>query len=122
MATTGTFTGLGVSGAAIVATPGDAAFAITGTFVGTLLLERSILNGYAWITLATFTGPAADLLPSTQCMQFRFRCVAFTSGTVNYSITPPPPPSVSIFGSLPTTNPGAGSGLAWLNGGVVCVA
>lgn len=55
------------------------AYAITGTFVATLILEATQNNGETWTTLLTTTTTTSGTGygPGT----FRWRCTAFTSGT-----------------------------------------
>jgi hypothetical protein len=65
---------------------------ISGTFVGTVVLERSLDDGTTWIqpTLAnglvsSWTAPASqDFEVGEFGNVYRFRCTAYTSGTINY--------------------------------------
>jgi hypothetical protein len=80
-ATSGTFT----------PTPGRPINAqITGTFVGTFRIERSLDAGVTWAPMtsngtgiASFTGPASEILaaePEWGAI-YRWKCTAYTSGT-----------------------------------------
>jgi hypothetical protein len=66
-------------------------FIIAGTFVGTVILERSWDGGNTWVThgtdnwttLASFTAPVSEVgLEPEQGMLWRLRCTAYTSGTI----------------------------------------
>lgn len=65
---------------------------ISGGFVGTIVLERSLDDGVTWIqpTLASglvtsWTAPASQDFPVQEFGNlYRFRCTAWTSGTINY--------------------------------------
>lgn len=64
---------------------------ITGTFVGTVVLERSFAEPGGWATWKTYT---AILAPTTlndelsnQIVYYRFRMSAYTSGTADVTIT-----------------------------------
>lgn len=61
-------------------------YAITGTFVGTVILERTRDGGITWEVLATKTAPASATLlcetPDGGPAVHRFRCSAYTSGTI----------------------------------------
>lgn len=74
----------------------DFNFALWGTFVGTVQLEKSFNGGTTWLvccednsgTAAAYTGsvnlsgyePEYDVI-------YRWNCTAYTSGTVNYRIS-----------------------------------
>jgi hypothetical protein len=64
---------------------------VSGTFVGTVILERSVNGGLSWESVASKTAAASDSLDvETRDQQpaiYRFRCSAFTSGTIVTSIT-----------------------------------
>lgn len=59
-------------------------YSLSGTFVATLILEKS--NGSTWETIATLTAAAVAQYTPTEDASFRFRCSAFTSGTAVTSI------------------------------------
>jgi hypothetical protein len=65
---------------------------VYGTFVGTVVLEKTFDNGTNYIpvmhpatnTAVSFTAPGAIVLHEPEIsVQYRFRCSAFTSGTIN---------------------------------------
>jgi hypothetical protein len=98
----GTFGALG-NGTAFMpenaSTPEDAApynIAIFGTFVGTVVLEKSYDNGTTYIpvnrmntgTPISFTAPATEVcFEPEDGVLTRFRCSAFTSGTISYRLS-----------------------------------
>ena len=67
---------------------------ITGTFVGTVVIERSLDDGQNWVQpsvlqgLATsWTAPvSADFPVSEFGNLYRLRCTSYTSGTINYLV------------------------------------
>lgn len=70
--------------------------ALYGTFVGTVLLEKSFDAGVNWIpvyrpataTAVSYTAPGAEVLAEPEDgVQYRWRCSAYTSGTVNYRLS-----------------------------------
>ena len=90
-----------LTGNGIVATGADAAAVFTGAsvnFVATVQLERSFDGGLTWIvcnlgsagTLAQWNGGGPIGLtfgePERQ-VAYRFNCIAYTSGTINYRIS-----------------------------------
>lgn len=92
---TGTFTATGNGGSAQVQ-PGHYNVSIWGTFVGTVVLERSFDSGTTWIprnydysgTAVSFTAPASIEMHEHELgVLVRVRCSAYTSGTVNYRIS-----------------------------------
>lgn len=67
-------------------------YAVAGTFVGTVVLEKSESGGLNWVTIAsTSTTLSLTLLvENTNSLGdawYRFRCTAYTSGTIETSIT-----------------------------------
>lgn len=90
---TGTF-GSAAAGAEIII-DGDFNISLWGTFVATVLVEKSY-DGSTWIgvsrdaagTAASYTAPASVVLrePETN-VRYRLRCGAYTSGTVNWRIS-----------------------------------
>lgn len=95
MALTGTFTATGVS-AAFKPPPNSIQMnmSLWGAFVATLVLERSFDKGVTWLPLTalgtsfSFTGPCTETFEEYEAgAQWRWRCTAFTSGTVNYRIS-----------------------------------
>ena len=86
----GSFSGTGTSATFPDGTPFG--IQISGTFVGTVVLERSLDDGVTWLqpTLGTgfssqWTAPASQDFSVTEFGNlYRFRCTAYTSGTINY--------------------------------------
>lgn len=83
----GTFTAVGSSGTLRIRRKESVQYAISGTFVGTWVIEQDAGGGQAWIELASGTAAESDTIP----VQFgegrvRVRCSAHTSGTITYSI------------------------------------
>ncbi len=64
---------------------------VAGTFVGTVVLERTVNGGLSWeaILSATSTGSGTLMIetPAQLPAQVRFRCSAFTSGTIETTLT-----------------------------------
>lgn len=84
------FTALGVGLPMIKRSGEGVVYSVSGTFVGTVVLERSQDGGISWQTVLTATGSASGThvveLPTGQTAAYRFRCSAFTSGTIVTSI------------------------------------
>lgn len=97
VAVTSAFTGTGNGSvfapkASEVAHPRGFNIAASGTFVGTVVLEKSFDLGTTWIavlrpgtsTAISYTTPGAEVLAEPEVgVQYRWRCSAFTSGTIN---------------------------------------
>jgi len=93
-AVTGAFGGTGVSSSIVLR--GGFNTALWGTFTGTVVLEQSYDGGANWLpvsidgtgTANSYTGPhnIAWVQPERD-IQTRFRCSAWTSGTINYRIS-----------------------------------
>ena len=66
-------------------------YEVTGTFVGTVVLERSVGNTVNYQTVASVTGvTAATQLNDgydNQVIYYRLRCSAYTSGTIGLALT-----------------------------------
>ncbi|MEP9353885.1 hypothetical protein ABLE93_09830 [Xanthobacter sp. KR7-65] len=91
----GTFTAVGTS-STFSPIPGRGFnLSIWGTFVGTLVLERSFDGGTTWLSLtaagvliSTFNGAASEIFEEPEYnVQYRLRCAAYGSGTVNYRVS-----------------------------------
>ena len=67
----------------------DVAYAVTGTFVGSWSLERSIKSSeLAWETVAgPFTGTTSGVYTARPNDRLRFRCLSYTSGTITYTMS-----------------------------------
>ena len=62
-------------------------YSVSGTFTATWVLEREVKGGGAWEQVATGTATqAAVTLVADRDANYRFRCSAFTSGTMVTSI------------------------------------
>lgn len=87
------FTAVGVGPGLIIKEGDSFSYKVSGTFVGTIVLEKSV-GGSAWIPLipsisaaAVASGNVVVSLSDQGSASFRFRCSAFTSGTIVTSIT-----------------------------------
>lgn len=67
-------------------------FDVAGTFVGTVVIERSFDSGTTWSVVSrdtagnqcAYTAPASfSLMELESSVQYRTRCSAYTSGTIN---------------------------------------
>lgn len=70
--------------------------AVYGTFVGTVVLEKSFDDGTTWLPVSKDSTGAAMSFTSAACLSgyeyesgvtYRFRCSAYTSGTINTRIS-----------------------------------
>src|SRR5262245_23131148 len=59
--------------------PQTATYAITGTFVATLVLERTVNGGQTWEQVTSTTTTTSGTLRDHGT--YRWKCTAFTSGT-----------------------------------------
>jgi hypothetical protein len=97
---TGTFTGATASAGAIIKQSEDPRpypfnVSLWGTFVATVILERSFDGGATYLPLTalgspigTFSGPISEVWEEHEPnVKYRLRCSAFTSGTVNYRLS-----------------------------------
>lgn len=84
------FTATGVGTGLSVRNGDSFTYAVAGTFVGTVVLEKSGDGGLTWTTIATATGAASGThrveTRDGQPVIARFRCSAFTSGTIETDI------------------------------------
>lgn len=95
---TGTFTATGSSAGMLVkgrddGQPKSFNVSLWGTFVGTVVVERN-LDGTNWLPLTalgssiSFTGPVSEVFDESETgAQYRLRCSAYTSGTINYRMS-----------------------------------
>jgi hypothetical protein len=69
---------------------------VWGTFVGTVVLERSFDSGANYIpvlryctnTAVSYTAPSSEVLPEPEGgVIHRLRCSAYTSGTINWRLS-----------------------------------
>jgi len=91
---TGSFTGTGNS--ASYRAVQNFNVSIWGTFVGTVLVQRSFDAGTTWLTVsldsagtpASFTSPVtvAGYEPESEVV-YRISCTVYSSGTINYRIS-----------------------------------
>lgn len=109
LAVTGTFAAIGASGRALAPVKNEAAtisyspaftglfnVALWGTFAATMVLERSFDGGTTFMAVSsdtvgtanTYTAPMSMTVTEVeQGVLYRWRCSAYTSGTVNYRIS-----------------------------------
>jgi hypothetical protein len=100
MIITGSLTGVGTSGSGspeeIFSVDGAAPFnfSLWGSFVGTVVLERSFDQGMTWLPLTalgsaiSFTAPCSETFEEPEFgVQYRVHCTAYTSGTINYRLS-----------------------------------
>lgn len=84
------FTALGSGNALAIGHKKLFNYAVSGTFSGTVILESSSSAGTSFEPVMSFTAAASGTLiamsPNEAPIQFRFRCSAFTSGTIVTSI------------------------------------
>lgn len=64
----------------------EADFIVTGIFAGTVILEVKESDRDNWAPACTETEPAVRRILLARARQFRVRCSAFTSGTIQYSL------------------------------------
>jgi hypothetical protein len=85
------FTAVGNSAEILIKHKESIVFSVSGTFVGTVVLERSFDGGQSWETIHSKTAAASgsyqSLTPSNPDVRYRYRCSAFTSGTIVTSLT-----------------------------------
>ena len=69
-------------------------FSLWGTFVGTVIPERSFDSGTTWLpytalgTAISFTAPCSETFEEPEKgVLWRVRCSAYTSGTINYRLS-----------------------------------
>lgn len=88
-----TFTATGVSTPFLHTVTGEAPYTISGTFVGTVVVEHAHANdangGWTTKTMGgAITGPQSGQVSVTAGMLTRLRCTRYVSGTITYSLTP----------------------------------
>jgi hypothetical protein len=98
-AVTGTFVATGNSAGfapEIAVSAGSSRFNVTvfGTFVGTVVIERSFDSGTTFVpvlrsgTAVSYTVPSTEVFEEPEAgVQWRVRCSAFTSGTISYRLS-----------------------------------
>jgi hypothetical protein len=69
-------------------------FSLWGTFVGTVIVDRSFDGGTTWLPLTalgtsiSFTAPCSEVFEEPEDgVIYRVRCSAYTSGTINYRLS-----------------------------------
>jgi hypothetical protein len=81
--TTATFTATGQS-AVNNALRGDYNASVWGTFVGTVVLERSFDGGTTWLSVKSVTAPTEVAgVEAENGVSYRFNVSAYTSGTID---------------------------------------
>lgn len=85
------FTATG-AGTAIAVLNGDSyTYSVSGTFVGSVVLEKSSNGGQSWKIITTYSAPQSSITKNPEGLDagvtaYRFRCSAYTSGTIVTSI------------------------------------
>lgn len=75
------FTDLGVASAINVPKGAAVDYALSGTFVATLIIKRSLNGGQTWETVLTLTAAASGTIEAGDSAIYAFECTAYTSGT-----------------------------------------
>lgn len=100
MTITAHFTATGSSSSLPMQIGQTLSYAIAGTFVATIALERSDNGGASWETVLTKTTTAsADYLVEVKAW-YRWRCTAYTSGTATVSLEEKLVASASVASGL----------------------
>ena len=100
----GTFTAVGNSSNLFVTEDKDVTYQLTGGATATVVLERSYNNGTTWSTIDSFTGNTLNTITNiSKKAIYRFRCSAYTSGTVTYLLKDATD-EVEGLGSTPNAN------------------
>jgi hypothetical protein len=61
---------------------------LSGTWVGTVLLQRSFDDGTTWVTVGSFTANTEFLHENNSSnIIYRFNCTAYTSGTIVFRMS-----------------------------------
>jgi len=90
MAVSKSFTGTGVGPEILIKDGNSFTYVVSGTFVATWVLEKTGNGGLTYTQIATGTGTVDTthrLETGEKSAAFRFRCSAYTSGTMVTSIT-----------------------------------
>ena len=81
----GTFTATGSSAGQNHSGGGLLALSISGTFVATVVLQRSLDGGSTYQDIESYTAPAeVNVEAANQSVLYRLNCSAYTSGTATY--------------------------------------
>lgn len=83
----GSFTAVGASALMYVRPNESLDFAVSGTFVATMLLQSTQNGGQVWDTERTITAPSSGRIEKSPGRQYRIICRDYTSGTVVWSIS-----------------------------------
>lgn len=112
------FTAVGNGGAISVKDKDFVYYSVSGTFVGTVLLQKSLDGGLNWETVATKTAAASAKFqvshPGGTDAQYRFRCSAYTSGTIVTKVLLASSKAKKIFISAMEGAVGAGMATGWV--------
>jgi hypothetical protein len=84
------FTAVGAGAVLDVAHNKEFRYSVSGTFVGTVVLEKSTTGGQTWSRVLSATAAASGTILSEFRQNgrtwYRFRCTAYTSGTIVTSV------------------------------------
>lgn len=57
-------------------------FSLSGSWVGTVKIERSFDNGSSWLAVDSFTANTESVGHEPEGARYRIRCSAYTSGLI----------------------------------------
>ena len=85
------FTATGAGGSLSVKVGDSFTYDVSGTFVGTVVLQRSVTGGASWETVTSKTSTASGNVTvessGSSQVSYRFICSSYTSGTITTTIT-----------------------------------
>lgn len=77
-----------VEGTDVLPIGGDFSLSISGTFVGTVEVQRSFDDKATWLPIEAFTAVTEQVgFEASVLAHYRFECTAFTSGTIVARLT-----------------------------------
>ncbi len=81
----------------------SASYEVSGTFVGTVALQRTVNGGLSWSTIATLSDVGTVDSFVAEPGWYRWYCTAYTSGTIDCElvITPPNAAVITTAGGVP---------------------